>query len=194
MSPAQRVVALVGAHRVERACQRLRELGLDDAGIQVERLSVPVPGSPRGAATFVPGLAERRGYVLLARAVGAVPGAFAGLAITLGAGLTVVPAILMLTVGAAIGMVAVTGWTHHGRRRAPEPVLELPHVEEHVRLEAHCSPPQLERVERVLLDAGATLIERPAAEPSRPSVEREPLEPRPRQEDTPPNGLELAPS
>lgn len=184
-----RVVALIEAHQVERARARLRDLGLDDEGIHVEHPSVPLSGSPRGVAAIGPGEPARRGYVLLARAVGAVPGAFAGLAITLGSGLTVVPAVVMITLGAAIGMAAVTGRTTRRPRGASAQVLELPHVEEHVRLEAHCPPPQVERVERLLEESGGTLVERP-----RPTRHDGDPPPRPRREDTPPGGFELAPS
>lgn len=189
MSTSHRVVVLIEAHRVERATARLRDVGIDEGDVHVERLSVPLPEGSHGVSALGPGRPARRGHVLLARAVGTVPGAFAGLAITLGAGLTVVPAVLMITLGAAIGMAAVTGPRGRRPRGATAEVLELPQVEEHVRLEAHCPPPRLEQVERLLQEAGGAPIERPGAD--RPD---ERPAPGPGGEDTPPGGFELAPT
>jgi hypothetical protein len=192
VTASRHVSAVIGADRVELAHERLRALGLPDAAIQVERL--PVVATTPPAYAGAPVRPVRRGHVLLARTVGAVPGAFAGLAITLGAGLTIVPAVLLITAGAAIGMLAVTGRVDRRPRGASGRVLELPHREAHVRVDVRCPPSRIGEVERSLRDAGATLAERPnPGEPERPDTERAPAARSPR-EDTPPTGLEPAPS
>ena len=156
MTAANRVVALIEAQWLERACGRLHELGLDDGDLRVG----PITGPAREVAELrAPGLPVRRAHLVLARTVGAVPGAFAGLAITLGVGLTVTPAILVITAAAALGMVAVTGRVERPAGATEAHVIELPRTGEYVRLEARCADGRVVDVQEALRSTGATVLD-----------------------------------
>lgn len=66
----------------------------------------------------------RRLQLLVGHTAGAVPGALAGVAVALGAGLSVLAAAALGIVGATLGAVAATADAHAVRRRVVEPAAE----------------------------------------------------------------------
>lgn len=181
MPASHRVTALVEQRQVEATTRRLRELGLDADDLRVTPARAPVTDHAR------PLRSVRPGHLVIARGVGAVPGVVAGLAIAVGSSLALVPAAVLVGLGAALGAVAVTG----GGPRAPRPAAgeARTRLDDHHRVVAHCRQGQVRGVEHILRRAGT--LESTWPRPHTSSRAQEPGRPRPAadQLDTPPEGI-----